>query len=275
LLDLLQKKYRYNKIKKIFGEKKKSFYQKKEFILRKKIAKIKYKNFLKEISYHHSINVMDREVEKFIKLLPKNSIICDIGGSWGWHWRNIDKERPDIKIIIVDLVFENLLIAKKILNNKINKQIFLVNDDCLKFNIKKNYFDAVWSVQTIQHIQDYIQVYKKIYYQTKVGGYFYNCNLNKNIIVNFVYSIFKKKYLIRGFNKNYYLERSSVKQKKSLEKIFKNRAKIIYSELLFHPDLKIFTGSQNNILGKIDSLLTGSFIIKKIFARQEAFLIKK
>lgn len=275
MLYLLHKNYRYNKIKKIFGEKKKTLFQKREFILRKKVAEIKYKNFLKEISYHHSINVMDRKVEKFIKLLPKNSIICDIGGSWGWHWRNIDKQRPDIKIIIIDLVFENLLIAKKILNNKINKQIFLVNDDCLKFNITENYFDAIWSVQTIQHIPNYIQVYKKIYHQLKVGGYFYNCNLNKNLIINFVYWIFKKKYLIKGFNKNYYLERSSMRQKKNLEKIFKNKAIIIYSELLFHPDLKIFTGSQNNILGKIDSLLTGSFIIKKIFARQETFLIKK
>ena len=66
-----------------------------------------------------------------------------------------------------------------------------------------------------------------------------------------------------------------MRQKKNLEKIFKNIAITIYSELLFHPDLKVFTGSQNNVLGKIDSLLTGSFIIKKIFARQETFLIKK
>lgn len=275
MLHLLLKKYQYSKSKKIFGKNQKSFFQKKEFILRKKIAKKKYENFLEEIALHHSINVMDREVEKFLKLLPKNSIICDIGGSWGWHWRNIDKDRPDIRVIIVDFIFENLLIAKKILNNKINKQIFLVNDDCLKFNIRKNYFDAIWSVQTIQHIQNYIQVYKKIYHQLKEGGYFYNCNLNKNIIISFVYWFFKKKYLIKGFNKNYYLERSNMRQKKNLEKIFKNVAIIIYSELLFHPDLKIFTGSQNNILGKIDSLLTGSFIIKKIFARQETFLIKK
>jgi hypothetical protein len=275
LLDLLIKKYQYNKTKKIFGKSLKSFLQKKEFILRKKNAKKRYKNFIKEIALHHSINVMDREVKKFIKLLPKNSVIYDMGGSWGWHWRNIDKERPDIKILIVDFIFENLLIAKKILNNKINKQIFLINDDCRKFNIKKKYFNAVWSVQTLQHIPDYFQVYKKIYSQLKPGGYFYNCNLNNNYIINFIHWILKKKYLIMGYNENFYLERSNMKQKRSLEKIFKNKVKLIYSELLFHPDIKIFTGSKNNVLGKIDSLLTGNFIIKKIFARQETFLIKK
>lgn len=275
MLHLLFKKYQYNTSKKIFGTNKHSLFQKREFVLRKKIATKRYNNFIREISLHHSVNVMDREVEKFIKLLPKNSIICDMGGSWGWHWRNIEKKRPDIKIIIIDFIFENLLIAKKILRNKINKQIFLVNADCCKFNIKNNFFDAVWSVQTLQHIPNYIQIYKKIYNQLKPGGYFYNCNLNNNYMINLVYKILKKKYLIKGFNNNYYLERSSNMQKESLEKIFKNKVIIIYSELLFHPDLKIFTGSPNNLIGKIDSLLTGKSIIKKIFSRQETFLIKK
>lgn len=275
MLHLLFKKYQYNTSKKIFGTNKHSLFQKREFVLRKKIATKRYDNFIREISLHHSVNVMDREVEKFIKLLPKNSIICDMGGSWGWHWRNIEKKRPDIKIVIIDFIFENLLIAKKILRNKINKQIFLVNADCCKFNIKNNFFDAVWSVQTLQHIPNYIQIYKKIYNQLKPDGYFYNCNLNNNYMINLVYKILKKKYLIKGFNNNYYLERSNNIQKESLEKIFKNKAITIYSELLFHPDLKIFTGSSNNLIGKIDSLLTGTSVIKKIFSRQETFLIKK
>jgi ubiquinone/menaquinone biosynthesis C-methylase UbiE len=275
LLHLLLKKYQYNKSKKIFGKNQESLFQKKEFILIKKIAKKKYENFFKEIALHHSINVMDREVEKFLKLLPKNSIVCDIGGSWGWHWRNIDKDRPDIKVIIVDFIFENLLIAKKILENKINKQIFLINDDCCKFNIKNNLFNAVWSVQTLQHIPNYVYVYKKIYNQLKPSGYFYNCNLNINYMINLIYWILNKKYLIKGFNNNYYLEKSNNVQKKYLEAIFKNKVTTIYSELLFHPDLKLFTGSKNNFIGKIDSLLSGNSIVKKIFARQETFLIKK
>jgi len=271
----LLNKYQFNKSKKIYGKNEESIFQKKEFILRKRIAKKKYKNLFKEIALHHSINVMDKEVERFLRLFPENSIICDIGGSWGWHWRNIDKIRPDIKIIIVDFIFENLLIAKKILGNKINKQIFLINDDCNKFNIKNNFFNGVWSVQTLQHIPTYTKVYKQIYNQLKPGGYFYNCNLNTNYMINLIYLLLNKKYLIKGFNNSYYLERSNKIQKKNLEKIFKNKATSIYSELLFHPDFKIFTGSIYSLIGKIDSLLTGSWVIKKVFARQEAFLIKK
>jgi ubiquinone/menaquinone biosynthesis C-methylase UbiE len=275
LLNLLLKKYSYSKLKKIFGNNKESIFQKKEFTLRKNIAKKKYNNFLKEISMHHSFNVMDRKVEKFIRLLPKNSIICDLGGSWGWHWRNIDKQRPDIKIVIIDFVCENLIIAKKILKNKINKQIFLVNDDCCKFKIRNNFFDAFWSVQTLQHIPNYILVYKKVYNQLKIGGYFCNCNLNKSYLIKIIYWILNKDYLEKGYNKNYYLERSNNTQKIHLEKIFKNKANTIYSELFFHPDINLYTGKKSNLLGKIDSFLTGSCLIKKIFARQETYLIIK
>lgn len=127
----------------------------------------------------------------------------------------------------------------------------------------------------MQHIPKYNKIFKNIYNQLKNGGYFYNCNLNINYLISFIYSIFNKKYVIKGNSNNYYLERSNKKQKKDLEKVFKNKSSTIYSELLFHPDLKIYTGSKNNIFGKIDSFLTGKCIIKKILARQETFLIYK
>ncbi len=123
-MHLLLKRYHYDKSKKIFGKNQESLFQKKEFILRKKIAKKRYEDFFLENALHHSINVMDREVKKFLKLLPKNSIICDIGSSWGWHWRNIDEDQPDIKVIIIDFIFENLLIAKKFLRIKLINKYF-------------------------------------------------------------------------------------------------------------------------------------------------------
>ena len=64
-------------------------------------------------------------------------------------------------------------------------------------------------------------------------------------------------------------------QKKIIEKIFRNNAISRYTELLFHPDLMIKTGSVKNFIGKIDALLSGSLLFKKIFARQEAFIINK
>ena len=142
MIRILKKIYTYNKNDCIYGDvKSSSISQKKEFNNRKNIAKKYSKDFYSHISEHHSIQVMDTEIINFLKKVPKNSLICDIGGCWGWHWRNIGIQRPDIKILIVDFIYENLLIAKKILKKNINKQIYLVNDDCCSLKFKKKTFD--------------------------------------------------------------------------------------------------------------------------------------
>lgn len=273
---LLKKYYNYNNKSNIYGRINLSKVQSKEFSLRKKVAKESFsKDYLKTISQHHSIRVMDREVNNLLLILPKNSIICDIGGSWGWHWRNISKQRPDVKVVIIDFIYENLLIAKKILKNLINKQVFLINDDCCKIKFKNNIFDAVWTVQTLQHVKNYKLIVNIIYKILKKDGYFFNYNLNINTTINLIYKIFKKNYLIKGYNNSFYLERSNQKQKNIIKKKFKKNIDTRYTELLFHPDLKIFTGSENNFIGKIDSYLSGDFFFKKVIARQECFSVKK
>jgi ubiquinone/menaquinone biosynthesis C-methylase UbiE len=276
MYNTLIKKYSYNSKTFIFGNVKNSnFYQKKEFTNRKKLAIMSKKKFLNYIANHHSIPVMDKEVNIFLKNIPTNSIICDIGGGWGWHWRNIKHQRPDVKVIIIDFIYENLLIAKKILKNNINKQIFLINDDCCKLKLKKKIFEAVWTVQTLQHIPKFSKVVKVIYNLLKTNGVFYNYNFNLNYIIKIIFKIFNKKYLEKGYSENFYLERSCLKQKKIIEKIFKTQVFTRYTELLFHPELKLKTGSKNNFIGKIDSNLSGDLIFKKLFARQECFYVKK
>ena len=272
---ILKKFYSYNKDACIYGKIKSPASQKKEFINRRKVAKSYYQNFYNHISDHHSIQVMDLEIANLLKKIPKNSIICDVGGCWGWHWRNISLQRPDINIVIIDLVYANLLIAKKLLKKKINKQIYLVNDDICELKINKKIFNTVWTVQTLQHIPKYSNAIKNIYKTLKEDGYLYNYNLNINYIVRIIYKIFNKKYLIKGYNNDFYLERSNKNQKKIIKKIFKNKITTRYTELLFHPDLKIKTGTIKNLFGKIDTFLSGSLIFKKFFARQEAFIVKK
>jgi ubiquinone/menaquinone biosynthesis C-methylase UbiE len=272
---ILKKYYSYNKDACIYGKIKSPTSQKKEFKNRRKVAKSYYQNFYNHISDHHSIQVMDREIANLLEKIPENSIICDIGGCWGWHWRNISLQRPDINIVIIDLVYENLLIAKKLLKKKINKQVYLVNDDICELKINKKIFNAVWTVQTLQHIPKYSNAIKNIYKIIKEDGYLYNYNLNINYVVRIIYKLFNKKYLIKGYNNDFYLERSNKNQKKIIKKIFKSRITTRYTELLFHPDLKIKTGTVKNLFGKIDTFLSGSLIFKKIFARQEAFIVKK
>ena len=62
---------------------------------------------------YHSMPVMDLEISKFLELLPNKATVLDVGGGWGWHWRYVDKLRPDIKVLIIDLVIENLRFCER------------------------------------------------------------------------------------------------------------------------------------------------------------------
>ena len=73
--------------------------QKDEILFRKEVAENSV-NYWQEISQSHSIPVMDREVELFLAKMPLNATILDIGGGYGWHWRNLPSLRPDIKVVI-------------------------------------------------------------------------------------------------------------------------------------------------------------------------------
>lgn len=270
------KNYYYDKDLRVYKTKITSKKQIKEIETRKKVAIVNYKNYLEEISKFHSINVMDKEINFFLKQIPKNSIICDIGGCWAWHWRNILQQRPDVKIFIIDLVIENFKIAKFFIGKNLNKRIYLINDDICNIKITNNVFDAIWSVQTLQHIPSYKLAMKNIFKILKNDGILFNYNLNKNPIIKFIYKIIGKKYLEKGYTPIFYLSRSSEKQKNIIEKIFENKVKTRYCEILFHPDIKLFfSGKKNSIVGKIDSLLSGEQCFKKNFARQECFIIKK
>ncbi|EMO45762.1 hypothetical protein LEP1GSC187_1461 [Leptospira santarosai str. ZUN179] len=92
-----------------------------ELKMRSKIASKKYSNYYEIISKNHSIPVMDREVKRFLKKIKHNGIILDIGGCWGWHWRNISKERPDVKVVVMDFLRENLNHARIFLGDFIGK----------------------------------------------------------------------------------------------------------------------------------------------------------
>ena len=54
-----------------------------EVKLRESVASHNYQDYLHEVSKHHSVPVMDREVTLFLSKIPKNAIIIDVGGCWG------------------------------------------------------------------------------------------------------------------------------------------------------------------------------------------------
>lgn len=243
-----------------------------EICLRKKTASKNYENYFSEISNYHSIEVMDREVEIFLKKQKKNSVILDVGSGWCWHWRTLSELRPDIKIVALDFIKENFSHAKKIIGNKNLNQIYFVWEDFDNNKFPVNSFDAIWSCQAFQHMNNLNKKFSIAYNLLKKAGYFYNFNLNYSLF-NILRNLFKnkKKQKIKNF---YLLNRDINFQIKVLNKIFKKNCILKYNEILFHPELNLFFGNKDSLISRLDSRLSG-FSILKYFARQVLIKVQK
>jgi ubiquinone/menaquinone biosynthesis C-methylase UbiE len=145
----------------IFGNPALSEGQAIEIKLRESVAGEIYEDYLLEVSRHHSVPVMDAEVLRFLEKIPHGGLVCDVGGCWGWHWRNIANIRPDVNIVIVDFIRPNLLHARTLLANLIGNNVYLVHGDATNLEFKDSVFDGFWTVQTFQHIPNLVGAVKE------------------------------------------------------------------------------------------------------------------
>lgn len=248
--------------------------------LREQVAAHQSSDYLNTISKHHSIEVMDYEIKRFLTGLPQDAIILDIGGCWGWHWRNLASIRPDVGVLIIDFVRGNLVHAQRMLGSLVGTQVALMHADAtsLPFPDAENFygFDGVWTVQVFQHIPDFALACKEAYRVLKSGGNFVNYSLYATPFNRIVYFILGQKFHIQGTAKNnFYLTRANNSQLQIVKDIFgevKNR----YTELFFHPDLRLTIGGRaGSLLGRLDAHMSEMSCVGYYFARQRSFEGKK
>ena len=252
--------------------------QQEEKLLRQSVAKQHHGDYLHIVRSHHSIPVMDVEIKKFLKQIPFGGTVLDIGGCWGWHWRKIHKQRADIKLVIVDLVRENLIHAKSILKELTdNANLWLVHGNACSLSFDDKSFDGIWSVQTTQHIPDFDIVSSELFRVLKSGGIYWDYGLNNAPVVRFIYKLFGKTYHTEGsIDGKFYLRRVNESVINSVRDTFQTEPYVTYSEILFTPDLGLpIGGGEASIFGKFDSAITGSSPFCRWFARQCSFHIQK
>ena len=248
--------------------------------LREQVATYQSEDYLNTISKHHSIEVMDHEIQRFLVGLPQDAIILDVGGCWGWHWRNLASIRPDVGVLIIDFVRGNLVHAQRMLGSLVGTQVALMHADAtsLPFPDAENFygFDGVWTVQVFHHIPDFALACKEVYRVLKSGGNFINYSLHATPVNRMVYFALGQKFHIQGIAKNnFHLTRANNSQLQIVRDIFgevKNR----YTELLFHPDLRLTIGGRaGSLLGRLDAHLSEMSCVGYFFARQRSFEAKK
>lgn len=246
--------------------------QEDEIKLRESVASTVSDDYLTEIARHHSIPVMDKEVRLFLSLIPYNGIIVDVGGCWGWHWRGLMKQRPDVVVFVVDFIRENLKHAINVLGNMINKNIILIHGDATQLPFPGYSFDGYWSVQTLQHIPDFLKTIQEAYRVLRIPGHFANYSLNNNKVISLIYRLCGKQYQTKGMmSGSFYLARSSKEQENIVAQVFQNQIVCRHTEILFQPDLRIQPGGKHSLFGRIDSYLSGNAKILSYIARQCSF----
>ena len=247
--------------------------QEAEIAMRKLVAERVPDNLDQVIATHHSFPVMDREVSAFVKGLPQNALILDVGGCWGWHWRKISEIRPDVKIVIMDFVRENLTRASYFLKNQINKSVFLVHGDGTKIPFADTTFDAYWAVQTLQHIPALEQALLEAKRVLKTGGKFSMYNLNNPLAIKMLYKLLGRSWMEEGVvDGMFFLRRSGPKDAVLIKKIFGNVSAPKYTEILFTPELNLHGPARpTSGVGKLDAWLTSRFPIFGLIARQKSY----
>ena len=250
--------------------------QSEEIQMRGEVALGKF-SYLDEISKHHSVIVMDVEIALFLEKVPVGGVILDVGGCWGWHWRTIWRNRPDVTVFILDFVRQNLIHATQLLRDVINKNVYLVHGDATHLGFRDCTFDAWWSVQTLQHIPNFKLAVSEAHRVLKPNGVFANYSLNNQILVRCIYSLFSKPYVVKGkIPGSFYLNRASDDQLQYIESVFEAKLHRRFSEILFSPELGIvFPGRRTSMFGIIDSMLSGGKRTFAWIARQQSFHLRK
>jgi len=250
--------------------------QKDEIKTRISVADEVYDDYLSVLSQHHSIPVMDKEVRLFCDKMPENARIIDVGGCWGWHWRDVSKIRPDIKIFIVDFIKGNLHHAKNILKEDINQSVFLIHGDATDLIFDDDVFDGYWSVQTLQHIPNFKKTILEAYRVLKKDGLFANYSLNNQFVIRFIYKLLGREYIVQGNSTHFYLSRASQEQKDVVSEVFEQDVQLRHSEIIFKPELKIsFSGKEKSIFGVLDSYLSNNVGFLSSIARQQSYHVYK
>ena len=228
---------------------------------------------LREVSGHHSIEVMKREIRRFVDSIPCGGVILDVGAGWGWQWIGISTYRPDLLVCMLDFSEQSLLTAKKVLRNESPKSILYINGSAEDLKFEDESINGYWSVQTLQHVDDFNKAISEAYRVLIGGSPFASYSLNIQPIIRFLYKKLGRRYVIDGeYAEGINLSRASSHQLAFIKHVFGPQVYARFTEVLFSPEVFFkFPGRHNSVVGKIDNLLSGNSMLARSFARQCSF----
>lgn len=243
--------------------------QKEEKKLREAVAKehgaADSERIMSAIIQHHCVPVMSRRASQFRSKIKDNEWIIDLGCGTAYYWRSA---LIGGKLLLLDFVLDNLLSAQKLLKGQPN--IFYVQADATCLPIRSNAITGLWSVQVTQHFpQEVMDEFIKSLERVLKGTYLVEIyNLNPSKWVRWVYAVRKRKFHLKGMQGLVLINKLDGKELVNLWRPFvkSGRMWIDYSEIFFHPDLRL--RSQNHFVLFCENILNKWKWFASFFSRQ-------
>jgi ubiquinone/menaquinone biosynthesis C-methylase UbiE len=243
---------------------------------REAVARTASGDLLGEVGRHHSIAVMDREVRRFLHSVPEYGVVLDAGGGWGWQWRHLGAHRPDVGVVILDFVRDNLRQAARLLGGSVDDQVALVHADATQLPFGDAMFAGYWSVQTLQHIPDFDRAVGEARRVLRPNAPFACYSLNHQTLVEAMYRALGRRYHVRGPRQgSSYLSRATAREAANVERVFGAAVTCRYTEVLFHPDLGMQAGGERSWIGRLDTALSSDRAVLSWIARQRSYHTRK
>lgn len=216
-----------------------------------------------EVARHHYVPAMRAAARRFAAGCSGGQTILDLGVGWGWHWRGI--VTPNI--LAVDFSLESLLVAKNCLGSQVDSNIHLVCADAGALPIATAALAGVWSVQTLQHLPatHLTRALREIRRAMAPGAHaeihWVQWNLLTRLVAAWVGTTAGKERT-RPFC---YRMLTPLELRQLLEHQFEAQVRIAYSEVLFHPELRL---SHRLPLAGLDRWLAGVPGLNAALARE-------
>lgn len=195
---------------------------------------------LEIVAFHHCLPVMRRRVTDFAAGFSDGDWLLDVGIGWGWHW--LDHAGAP-RVLGVDMSLGNLKLARRLLGED-NESVVLVCADAAALPLRSRSIAGVWSIQVFQHMLDGVLRQAKAELDRVLGERFRMeiSNLNPALLHRVLYRVTGRRLHRRGTIGEMELTRRSARQWVQVWRDFRagrTRMKVGYSELFFHPDLRL------------------------------------
>jgi len=241
--------------------------QRQEYEVRKSVAERHGHSTLSTLvsaySHHHYIPVTRQAARRFAGQFHPDEWILDIGTGWAFQWIGLLKPN----IIAVDFLFDQLLIAKNLLSDQVDRNVHLICADAADLPLKDRTVSGIWDVQALQHLPQgkLEKCLKKLSAAQRDRGAVETYWINWERPYRVVCKLLRKEVLKEKREPFYFRAVTGKELKILLSGYFTGNVTIGYNETIFHPDLRL---RHHLPLAWLDSAIGRIPLVNRYLARQ-------